>query len=203
VPPAVTWLIRHGQSTSNAGLPAAGNGEVPLTALGDRQAHDVADLVERQPDLLIVSPFLRAQATAEPIRARWPLTPCETWPIQALTYLSPARCRGTTVETRQPLIEAYWRRWDPDYRDGPDAESFGSFMTRLQDFHHRLLAADGDFVVAVGHGQFFRAYQLGLSEGFAISADWMKRYRTDETARPMTNCEIVELTSAEFAGRRD
>ena len=122
VPPALTWLIRHGQSASNAGLPTTGYGEVPLTALGHRQAREVADRVQRQPDLLIVSAFLRACATAEPILARWPLTRCETWPIQELTYLSPARCRGTTAETRRPWVEEYWRRCDPDYQDGPDAE---------------------------------------------------------------------------------
>jgi broad specificity phosphatase PhoE len=201
--PALTWLVRHGQSTSNAGLPAPGHGEVPLTELGQQQAREFADLVQRQPDLLVVSPFLRAVATAEPILARWPLARCETWPIHELTYLSPARCLGTTPETRRPLIEAYWHRCDPDYRDGPDAESFGSFVMRLLEFHQRLLAVDGDFVVVVGHGQFFRAYQLALGEGFAVSADWMKRYRCNETARPMANCEIVELTSEAFAGRPD
>ncbi len=196
MPPSVTWLIRHGQSASNAGLPAAGFGEVPLTALGRRQAHDVADRIERQPDLLVVSSFLRAIETAEPIRARWPLSPCETWPIHELTYLSPARCRGMIAETRRPLVEAYWRRCDPDYRDGPDAESFRSFMTRLLDFHRRLLSLDGDFVVVVGHGQFFSGYLLGLDEGFEVSADWMRRYRAAETARPIANGEVIELTAA-------
>lgn len=202
MPPAVTWLVRHGQSTSNAGLPATGHGEVPLTALGHQQARELAEMVPRQPDLLIVSPFLRACATAEPIRARWPLTRCETWPIQELTYLSPARCSGTTVETRRPLIEAYWRRCDPDYRDGPDAESFRSFVTRLVDFQRRLLALDSGFVVAVGHGQFFRACLLGQREGFAASAEWMKRYRAEETARPMENCEIIEFTGEPLARRK-
>ena len=201
MPPAVTWLVRHGESASNAGLPSAGNGEVPLTALGERQARDVADRVERQPDLLIASAFLRAYATREPIRARWPLTRCETWPIQELTYLSAARCFGTTSATRQPWVEAYWRRCDPDYLDGPDAESFRAFMARLAEFHRRLLALDHDFVVAVGHGQFFRAYLYGLSEGFAVSADWMRGYRTAETAEPITNGEIVELTRAALARR--
>lgn len=196
VPPELTWLVRHGQSTSNAGLPATGYDDVPLTALGHQQAREVANMVQDQPDMLIVSPFLRAHATAEPIRARWPLARCETWPIQELTYLSPARCRGSTAETRRPLTEAYWRLCDPDYRDGPDAESFRSFMTRLLEFHRRLILAEGDLVVVVGHGQFFRAYLLGLNAGFSSSPDWMKRYRNEETARPMANCEIVALTGA-------
>lgn len=193
MPPEVTWLVRHGQSTSNAGLPAVGHGEVPLTALGEEQAREVAHRVERQPDRLIVSPFLRAQATAEPIRARWPSVPCETWPIEELTYLSPARCHGTTADTRRPWIENYWRRCDPDYRDGPDAESFRHFMGRLGDFHRRLLAVDGGFVIAVGHGQFFRAYLLARPVDFAGSAKWMTDYRAAETAQPMANGEVIKL----------
>jgi broad specificity phosphatase PhoE len=196
VPPAVTWLVRHGQSASNAGLPAVGAGNTPLTELGHEQARALAGKVERQPDLLIVSPFLRSQATAEPIRARWPQAPCETWPIHELTYLSPARCVGTTRATRQPWVDAYWRDCDPDYLDGPDAESFRSFMGRLHAFHRCLLAIDGELVVAVGHGQFFSGYLLGLKEGFEVAADWMRDYRAHETAQPMANCEIVALPGA-------
>ena len=70
MPPGLIWLVRHGQSASNAGLPAVGHGEVPLTALGQEQAREVARRVDRQPDRLIVSPFLRAQETAAPIRER-------------------------------------------------------------------------------------------------------------------------------------
>lgn len=196
VPPTLTWLVRHGQSTSNAGLPATGFGDAPLTALGHQQALNLADKVRRQPDLVIVSPCLRARETAEPILARWPQVRSETWPIHELTYLSPARCQGTTAETRGPMVEAYWRHCDPDYRDGPDAESFRSFMARLGDFHHRLTSTDSGFVVVVGHGQFFRAYLMGRDEGFIPSSDWMKRYRSEETARPIANCEVVELKVA-------
>lgn len=166
---------------------------------GRRALFDPNAIVWAEPDLLIVSPFLRAEATAEPIRARWPAAPCETWPIQELTYLSPARCRGTTADTRRPWAEEYWRRCDPDYCDGPDAESFRTFMGRLGDFHRRLLTLDGGFVIAVGHGQFFRAYLMALEEGFAATADWMKGYRSSETARPMANGEVIELDGAALA----
>jgi broad specificity phosphatase PhoE len=189
----MTWLVRHGQSASNAGLPAVGAGNVPLTELGHQQARALATRVERQPDLVIASPFIRSQATAAPIRERWPMARCEIWPIHELTYLSPARCVGTTKETRQPWVDAYWQACDPDYLDGTDAESFRSFMGRLNAFHQRLLALEGGLVIAVGHGQFFSAYLMGLAEGFGVTPAWMTGYRATETARPMANCEIVEL----------
>lgn len=193
MPPAMTWLVRHGQSASNAGLPATGAANVPLTELGRSQARALADRVGEPPDLLIVSPFIRSQATAAPIRERWPLAPCETWPIHELTYLSPARCVGTTKQTRQPWVDAYWQACDPDYLDGADAESFRAFVARLEAFHRRLRALDGESAIAVGHGQFFSGFLTGLRRGFEVSPDWMKDFRATEVARPMANCEIVEL----------
>lgn len=199
MPAGLTWLIRHGESAANAGLPTVGDSDVPLTDRGRRQAREVADRIARRPDLLVVSPFLRARTTSEPIQDRWPALRCETWPIQELTYLSPARCVGTTAATRRPWVEAYWDRCDPDYLDGPDAETFRSFVERLGAFHRRLLALDNDFVVVVGHGQFFRAYQFGQRHGFAVSADWMTGYRRAETAGPMANGEVIELTGQDLA----
>ena len=192
MPPALTWLVRHGQSAANAGLPSVGHAETPLTALGHRQAREVARRVDRRPDLLIVSPFLRAHETAAPIRERWPDAPCEVWPIGELTYLSPTRCLGTTADIRRPWIEAYWQRCDPGYLDGPDAETFASFMARLAEFDRRLAELDDTFVIAVGHGQFFRAYLWGRDKDFAATPPRMREYRLAETARPMANGEIIE-----------
>jgi broad specificity phosphatase PhoE len=200
LPPVTTWLVRHGQSASNAGLPTAGHGNVPLTELGREQARAMARRVDRQPDFLIVSPFLRARETCEPIKARWPAVRCETWPIQELTYLSPARCHGTTAATRRPMVDAYWQRRDPAYVDGPDAESFDAFSNRLRDFHRRLLELDCSYVVAVGHGQFFSAYMMGRIEGFASTPEWMTRYRSVETGNPIANCEIIELSGEALSG---
>jgi broad specificity phosphatase PhoE len=111
-----------------------------------------------------------------------------------LTYLSPDRCRGTTAALRRPMIDAYWQRCDPDYVDGADSESFRGFLGRLRDFHEHLLGLDGGYVVAVGHGQFFRAYTIALAAGFVATPEWMTRYRTVETANPIANCEIIELS---------
>jgi hypothetical protein len=66
-------------------------------------------------------------------------------------------------------------------------------MTRFHDFHRRLSAIYGGFVIAVGHGQFFRAYLLSRGASFAATAERMKGYRAAETAQPMANCEVIEL----------
>jgi broad specificity phosphatase PhoE len=187
------WLIRHGQSKNNAGLPTMGNTDVPLTDLGVDQARVAANRLVRQPDILIVSPFARARATAQIMQERWPAAPSVIWQIQELTYLSPATCLGTTTETRQPLVDRYWAQCDPERVDGPGAESFVSFLERIRSFHERLQELRHEFVVVVGHGQFFRAYLLAREWGFVATREWMHRYRASETASPMANGEIIEL----------
>jgi len=193
VPEVSVWLVRHGQSASNAGLPVHGHDEVPLTALGVAQAQIIALEIDAPPTLLVDSPFLRSRETADAIAARWPHTPRETWPIQEVTYLDPDKCVGTTVLTRQPMVEAFWRRCDPEYVDGAGAESFAHFMQRVADFDARLRTLAGAFVVVVGHGQFFAAYRFGLTHGFVPDAQWMRRYRNSETSTPLRNGEILKL----------
>lgn len=89
-----------------------------------------------------------------------------------------------------------WRRCDPDHLDGADAESFGAFMARLGDFDRRLSALGGSFVVAVGHGRFFRAYLWARTRNFAVAPQWVREYRQVETAQPMANGEVIELKDA-------
>ena len=69
-------------------------------------------------------------------------------------------------------------------------------MGRLGDFHRRLSALDSAFVVAVGHGQFFRAYLWGRDRQFAVAPQGMREYRLAETAQPMANGEVIELKEA-------
>ncbi len=190
------WLVRHGQSTSNAGLAAVAHADAPLTELGQEQAGVIATEVTTQPGLLVDSPFLRARETADAIAARWPAAPRATWAIQEVTYLSPARCVGTTVATRQPLVDAYWQRADPDYLDGPDAETFAHFMQRVARFDVQLRALAVDFAVIVGHGQFFSAYRFARQHGFVPTPDWMRRFRAAETADSLRNGEILKLRIA-------
>ena len=44
------WLIRHGESTANAGLAHAGGVETPLTEKGRRRAHGLPT-IERLPSV--------------------------------------------------------------------------------------------------------------------------------------------------------
>src|SRR5262245_709170 len=66
------WLIRHGESESNAGTPSAEPGASPLTARGREQAAGLAATLPEPPTLIVASPYRRAAQTAEPTAARFP-----------------------------------------------------------------------------------------------------------------------------------
>lgn len=65
------WLIRHGESVSNADLPTGDPAESALTEKGFRQAELIAAAFVGQPDLIVISPYLRARQTAVPTRSRF------------------------------------------------------------------------------------------------------------------------------------
>jgi broad specificity phosphatase PhoE len=151
------WLIRHGESTANAGGATFSPDTVPLTERGHAQATYFASQVATPPKLIVVSSFLRSQETAAPLRERYPEVPVEEWPIQEFTYLDPSRCHNTTFEQRQPLVAEYWARNDPNYCDGPGAESFANLLARALAAIKRIKAMNEDLVFIFSHGQFLRA----------------------------------------------
>lgn len=147
-------LVRHGQSAANAGAASHDHATIPLTEKGRQQARDIALSITQAPDLIIASPFLRAQDTAAAIISRFPCVPVETWPIEEFTYLEPARCVDTTVAQRKRWVDRYWADADPAYVDGEGAESFLQFAARAESFLDRLAAHPAQAVLVFSHGQF-------------------------------------------------
>lgn len=186
------WLIRHGESCINAGTWHANPANASLTELGKQQAELAATQITTCPTLIITSPLRRAQESGQYIIKSWPQVPTEIWPIQELIYLSPEKLQHLSLDEKKEQISAYWQKNDPLYCDGKGAESFASFVERVRDFHTRILAQQG-FVVAIGHGLFFKAYQFGLSHGFQTTPAWMKSFRETAVMHPIQNSEILEI----------
>ncbi len=193
MPPLSVRLIRHGQTTANAGEATDNHADIPLTALGEHQARALVKTIAQPPDLIVVSPYRRTLDTAKPLIEAYPSVPVETWPIEEFSYLAPARANGTSWVERKPIVAEYWQRADPAYVDGAGAESFVHFVGRLRAFHQRLWRCDGR-VVVFGHGHFLRAFALGLREGFCDSREAMRALRKAETARPMRNAETIVVS---------
>lgn len=186
------WLIRHGETDINKGLWSNKPAEANLTDQGKAQAEAAASKLTQAPDLIIMSPLKRAKDSAAYLLQKWPETPSCIWPIQELIYLSPTKLEHLSQEERKESINRYWQNCDPTYCDDVDTESFESFLKRAEHFYHQITPLQG-FVVVVGHGQFFKAFQLGLNYGFTPSAEWMKLFRQQEVTNPIKNGEIVQM----------
>lgn len=181
-------LIRHGESAANAGQPTRDHASIPLTAKGLEQAHMVARSFTRAPDLIVASPFLRAQATAHVTAALYPAVAFETWSIQEYTYLAPARCVDTTISQRRGWVEAYWSKADPTLCDGEGAESFLDFVARAMHFLDRLAEQPANDIAAFAHGQFINTVVWLLERKHReIDGGAMRDWREYEIANHVEN----------------
>ena len=164
------WLIRHGQSESNAGLPSSDWRGIPLTELGHRQAERIAGVFADPPRLIVRSPYLRAQQTAQPTIVRYPGAACEEWPVQEFSYLRPLDGRATTSHERAPEVRGYWEQADPQ-RAEPGAESFAGLL-----------------------GIFMRAVAWHLLTGVTDPGpEDMRQFRRFTSLYPVPNGGVLEL----------
>lgn len=194
-PVKLVRLIRHGESAANAGEASLDHATIRLTTKGVEQAQLVARSFNHAPDLIIASPFSRAQATAQATGAVFPATPVETWLVQEFTYLEPARCAGTTVAHRQDWVAAYWVKANPVFTDGEGAESFLDFISRAKAFLHRLAEHPVQDIAVFSHRQFINAVawlierKPQILDGGAM-ADW----REYDIANHVPNCSGYTLS---------
>lgn len=192
-------LVRHGESAANAGQATTDPAEIPLTAAGQDQAEAFARSLAEPPTAIVCSPFRRAKETAAPVASRFGL-PVEVWPIQEFTYLSPARCAGTTVAERRAWVEAYWQAAAPDLVDGPGAESFAQMIDRVRATLGRLrVYPAGSLVLMVGHGQFMQAMRWWAGEPhrrLPLTGEHVQRFRQIDQTNPLGNCQGYTLMPA-------
>ncbi|KJK14703.1 histidine phosphatase family protein [Pseudomonas sp. 2(2015)] len=182
-------LIRHGESAANAGQASRDHASIALTQKGIEQAQRVAHSFTQAPQLIVASPFFRAQATARATATAFPAVPFETWAVQEFTYLEPARCADTTVAQRRNWVEAYWARSDPAFRDGAGAESFLDFVARAKAFLEQLAAHPAQDIAVFSHGQFINAVAWLLEyTPETIDGQAMTQWRAYEIANHVPNC---------------
>jgi len=146
------YLIRHGESESNAGVPTDHPATVNLTPKGRGEAQAKADLFKLTPDLIVTSPFIRTKQTAAPFVAKFPDVKVEEWELQEFTFLAVDKYKGKTHEYRHPFLQAYWNNADPDYKDSPESESFREFIDRVKRIVEKMKNLDGDVNIGFGHG---------------------------------------------------
>jgi broad specificity phosphatase PhoE len=172
------WLIRHGESESNAGQVTASPVCIPLSERGRREAADIAMRFPRAPDLLVVSGYIRTRLTAEPLLARFPHTEVAERPIHEFTFLAPSRYAGTTIHQRREPVREYWERCAPDFCDGEGAETFDDFMRRIRAFLGQLRLESKPFTAIYAHAYIIKAFIWEtLYHGDRSSPEFMRGFR--------------------------
>ncbi len=172
--PARLWLVRHGQSAGNvAAAEAATAGralidvadrdvDVPLSALGRRQARALGDWFAEQPaaerpTVLLASPYCRAVETARAVAAALRLDPGsdrfvvdERLRERELGTLNRLTRQG--ISARYPAEAELRARLGKFYYRPPSGESWCDVLLRLRLWVNDLRVAGGDErVLIVAH----------------------------------------------------
>lgn len=192
-------FVRHGQSVANAGGVTMAHDAIPLTPLGQRQATVLADslagALALRPESILVSPYLRAQQTAQPL--------CEKLGLQAQVHplmhefstLDSAKMAGLTGEQRWPHVQAYWAAADPGLRSGENAETFDEFHARVARFQAELPQLHHG-TLCFGHGMWFALLVWRLLGFSADDSRGMSAFRKFQQGLPIPNCAVYQLVQA-------
>ena len=189
-------LIRHGQSAANAGQATSDHETIPLTELGYLQAAELPSKIITVPDLIIISPYLRAKETAKPLIKAFPKAIVEElFLIHEMNNIAPGKCENMTPIERKPFIENYWDMCEPNYIDGIGAESLATFINRVEQFVKILENKTEKNIVVVGHGRFFQAVLYCLStKNFDPTKEMMGGFITYFNNNFIKNTELIQIS---------
>jgi len=183
------YLIRHAESVSNAGGKTINDKENHLSEKGFQQSVDLLQRIPGKPDLIVVSPYLRAQQTAKPLINKYPDVPVEIWNVQEFTFLDANRCDNTTHAERSTIRQEYLVQNDPDLIHGKGAESFNQMLQRVDELFDKLKSIDKNkFVIIFTHGHFMRAVLTRKDKQTVTFDDIFE-------GKIINNTDIVELLS--------
>lgn len=186
-------FIRHGESVANAGAITMEHSAIPLSDHGHRQAQLIAQHLPGQPSLILVSPMIRTQQTAEPYCTRFNLQPQTVPGLAEFSVICPTLIAGLSGTMRKPFVESYWSDPDPHRRMGPGAETFFEFDARVGDFQAGLDRLPYGTTI-FGHGIWFGLLVWHLLGYKVVDASGMRRFRSFQLALPMPNCAVFYLT---------
>lgn len=186
------WLIRHGESASNAGAITEDPHSTPLTEVGQQQAQAVADSFTEAPHLIVTSAYLRTKQTAAPLLNKFPHVPEEEWVVQELGYIAPEKYAGTTAHERIPWIYTFMSNTDPDFVDGEGAESFNQMIGRVEILHQQLADSSAQSIAVFTHGAFLRIFLWQWLLGSTRAAEHKGNFGPFLMAVSIPNCCIIE-----------
>lgn len=214
--PDALWLIRHGESSGNRARDEAEANEqavidlaqrdmdVPLSDLGQRQAESVGAWIgemdpREQPTVVLISPYVRAEQTAEIALKKaglehLPQVTDERLREREFGVLDGLTIRG--IRERFPEEADRRARLGKFYHRPPGGESWADVIKRVRDVIHEMgRDYPGERVLVVAHQVVVLLFryvleQLSEKEILAIS-------RAEEIA----NCSLTRFEYDAGAGR--
>lgn len=158
------YIIRHAESVENAGGRTTTPHGVALTEKGRHQAEELAATLAITPDLIVISPYIRTQQTAEPFIKKYPNVPVEVWDVHEFTYLAPDKYENKTKYHRITALADYWHNKAVDWKASETSESFIEFTGRIQAFLTKLASRKEETIVVFSHGRFIKGLQILLEQ---------------------------------------
>jgi probable phosphoglycerate mutase len=190
-------LIRHGETEHNRGQITLGQADVPLNALGERQARAIAASFVRPPAAIYSSPLARCRTVADAISLATGVAVIE---VRALIEMDVGEMEHLTREELGAKHSDFLRTWlsgeGADARM-PGGETLREVQDRAWPALERIAAAhtdaDGD-VVAVTH-----SFVIATSVCRAIGLPLANFRRVRAQVASKTTIEIGEHGSALLA----
>jgi probable phosphoglycerate mutase len=169
MPAPTIYYIRHGETEWNAEGRLQGTQDVPLNALGRRQAaHSggiLADLFardgrDRSSLPFVASPLGRARSTMELVRSELKMPPADYGLDDRLREVGYGQWEGSTLAQAQASDPALFARRQVEKWTvaPPGGETYAEVQIRVRDWYDSLNAD----IVAVAHGGTARALMVAL-----------------------------------------
>ena len=169
MPTPTIYYIRHGETDWNRTGRLQGALDIPLNALGRRQAVQAGRILEgliarnghdKEKLAFVASPLGRARTTMELVRGELRLPSADYGLDDRLREIGYGEWEGRTLaesEVLDPQLFAR-RQFDKWTVGAPGGETYASVQLRVRDWHDSLLVD----TVAVAHGGTARALMVAL-----------------------------------------
>ena len=196
-------FVRHGQSEANLGGIFAGQADVPLTALGRRQAQELKGYILRTyaVDAVCASDLQRAADTVRPVAEALRLPLCLE---EALREIDGGAWDGMPVEEIARVYPSDYALWRADIGRArcTGGESMAELQARAVAAAERIAARYAGKTVLVGtHAGFLRAMQCywqGIPLGGMQGVGWLPNASVTEVEYGCGAPKIVRLGEVGF-----